>query len=1077
MRFRYTSSASALRSYYCTSIAAPRLQVGLRVSVLWILSSTLLYGQGTGTIHGSVSDPSSAAVADAKVTAVLEERGATRVVTTDHQGAYVFPLLPIGTYTVRVEASGFKISSQSGIELSANDNDRVDARLELGNTSQSVTVTGEAPMVDSRSSVVGDLIDTQRVMDLPTNGRNIISLAGILPGVASISAPQTFTGDRSGPTLSVSGSRQNENLFLFDGAQFNAVFRNTGLNYPPPDALQEVKVLTNSFSAEYGRNAGAVFNVVTKSGTNQVHGSAWEFLRNQDLNARNIFAPAIKPQLIQNQFGEAGGGPIKKDKLFVFASYEGLRIRPAALGTSAFPLTAAERAGDFSGQKAVIDPASGAAFPGNQIPVSRFDAVAKNLISPNYMPLPNAAGGLLVTTFPQPQNNDQGLIRADYNAGRNTIDGRYNYNLATQISTAGQVPAYLPLDNLARVQSVTLGDTTVARPQLLNQVRISFNRVLATIANLNRTDMADLGGNFPLLGPKIPPAIAISGRVTLGNGSTVDAITVNQAFQFDESVNWTRGQHSVKAGFGLLHLRYLNRSFFETMGDFTFSGIISGNAAADFLLGKAQSMTVASPVLEQAGVQMNIYYFVQDDWRITPRLTVNLGLRYELPLPWVHPENYWGTLRLGEQSQVIPTAPAGMVFPGDPGVPRGLVQTDENNVAPRLGFAWDPFGHGRTSVRAAYGIFYETVNSDIIQNTSQPYRYTFTINQPFSLTDPLRGQPAIPLTLNLKNPQFIGLQQLFYPDPSLRSPYVQNFNLNVQQEVVKDLVVQVGFFGKLGRKLLMGLSTNPAIFMAGATLANEDSRRLLQPGFGANSKIASEAASGYNSLQVEVKKRYRRRFTVEGAYTWSRSLDDASAYSLGAAVPNVLNLRSQWGVSDFFSKHIASFSWIWDLPALAGSNAVVRTVAGGWEVNGLVSLRSGTPINVVTGADNALSGTNNQRPNVIGNPNLPGGRSEGAEILAWFDRSAFAAPPAGTYGNAGRNVLIGPSSANTNAAVFKYFKIPGREGLRLQFRCEFFNLFNNVNLSNPNATLGSNMGRITSAADARVIQFALKLLF
>ncbi|HKD72673.1 MAG TPA: carboxypeptidase regulatory-like domain-containing protein [Candidatus Acidoferrum sp.] len=1049
----------------------------LMVLRVLVFATPVLHAQGTGTIHGSVTDASTAAVVNAKVTAILEERGTTRAATTDSQGTYVFPLLPIGSYTIRIEVNGFKVFVRSGIELSANENDRVDAQLEIGDTSQSVTVAAEAPMVDSRSSVVGTLIDTRRVTDLPTNGRNVISLAGILPGVASISAPQTFTGDRSGPTLSVSGSRQNENLFLFDGAQFNAVFRNTGLNYPPPDALQEVKVLTNSFSAEYGRNAGAVFNVVTKAGTNQFHGTLWEFLRNQDLNARNFFAPSVKPQLIQNQFGAAGGGPFKREKLFFFASYEGLRIRPAALGTSAFPLTAAERSGDFSGATAVTDPQNNAPFPANQIPVSRFDPVAKNLISPNYMPLPNAPGGQLITTFPQPQNNDQGLVRGDYNAGKHTFDGRYNYNLATQVSTAGQVPAYLPLDNLARVQSITIGDTTVVRPQLLNQARISFNRVLATIANLNRINMPDLGGNFPVLGPKIPPAIAISGRVTLGNGSTVDAITVNESLQADDSVHWTHGQHAINAGFGLLHLRYLNRSYFETMGDFTFSGIISGNAAADFLLGRAQSLTVASPVLEQAGLQTNTYYFIQDDWKIMSRLTLNLGLRYELPLPWVHPHDYWGTLRLGQQSQQIPTAPLGMVFPRDPGVPRGLVQTDTNNFAPRFGFAWDPFGHGRTSVRGAYGIFYETVNSDIIQNTSQPYRYTFTINQPFSLADPLRGQPPIPLVLNLKTPAFVGLQQLFYPDPALRSPYVQNFNLNLQHEMVKDLVIQVGYFGKLGRKLLMGIVTNPGLFRPGASLANLDSRRLLQPGFGNNSEISSEAVSSYNSLQVEVKKRYSRGFSVEGAYTWSRSLDDASAFSLGAAVPNVFNLHSQWGVSDFFAKHIASISWIWDLPALRRSNATLRTAAGGWQVNGLVSLRSGTPINVVTGADNALSGTNNQRPDVVGNPHLPEGRTKAAEILAWFDRTAFAAPAPGNYGDAGRNALTGPSAATANLAVLKNFPIPGKEGLLLQFRSEFFNVLNAVNLSNPNGTLGTNMGRITSAAEARVIQFAVKVRF
>jgi len=1046
---------------------------------LFSFAGLSLHAQGTGTIHGSVTDPANAAVVNAKVTAVLEERGTTRTVNTDSQGTYVFPLLPIGDYTVTIEVSGFKSFVRNGVELSANDNARVDAQLELGNTSQSVSVTGEAPMVDSRSSTVGTLIDGRRLVDLATNGRNIISLAGTLPGVASISAPQTFTGDRSGPTLSVSGSRQNANLFLFDGQQFNAVFRNTGLNYPPPDALQEVKVLTNSFSAEYGRNAGAVFNAVTKSGTNQLHGSLWEFLRNQKLNSRSEFAPSTKPQLIQNQFGASAGGRIIKDKLFLFGAYEGLRVRPAALGTNAFPLTAAERAGDFSSAAAVKDPLTGAQFPGNQIPVSRFDPIAAKLAAPNFMPLPNGPGGLLVTLFPQPQNNDQGVIRADYNLSRHTIDGRYNYNLAQQISTAGNVPSYLPLDNRAKVQSITVGDTFIIRPQLLNQLRLSFNRVLASVRNLNPINLADLGGNFPVLGPKIPPNFAVSGRVTLGDGSSVDNVTVNEAYQIDESLNWTHGGHSVKGGVGILRLRYLNRSFFQTMGSFTVSGIITGNPAADFLLGKAQSMTVASPVLEQAGLQTNSYYFVQDDWKVNSHLTLNLGLRYELPLPWVHPHDYWGTLRLGQQSTVIPTAPVGMVFPNDPGVPRGIIQTDKNNFGPRIGFAWAPFGNGRTSIRGAYGIFYETVNSDIIQNTGQPYRYTFTINQPVSFVDPLAGQPPIPLVLNLKNPVFTGLQQLFYADSTLRSPYVQNFNLNLQREVVHNLAVQVGYFGKLGRKLLMGRSSNPGIFGPGATLANLDSRRLLEPGFGNNSVISSEANSSYNSLQVQVNKRFGHGFEASGAYTFSRSLDQASAFSLGAAVPNVFNLHTQWGLSDFYAKHIASFSWVWHLPSLRGQTAALRGIAGGWQLNGLVSLRSGTPVNIVTGADNALSGTPNQRPNVNGNPVLSKDRPRSALIQAWYDRTVFSAPAPGTYGNVGRNALIGPSSATTNLAIFKSFHIPGREAFRLQFRSEFFNIFNSVNLSNPNNSLASGvqMGRITSSDSARVIQFALKFLF
>jgi hypothetical protein len=744
-------------------------------------------------------------------------------------------------------------------------------------------------------------------------------------------------------------------------------------------------------------------------------------------------------------------------------------------------LTEAERRGDFSASATPIrDPLNAnQPFPGNQIPVDRFDPVARNLLNPSQMPLPNSPGGQLITTFPTPADNDQYLVRVDWNLGRHVIDGRYNLNSAYDRSSAGDVPQYLPLDRTADVHSITVGDTWNVRPTLLNQARISFNRFSSLYTNLNATHLSDLGGNFPLFGgPKIPPHVAITGRVTLGNASSVDATAVNEGFQVNENLTWTRQGHTLRGGYELLKLRYLNRSYFQTMGSFTFNGQITGNAAADFVLGRATSMVVASPVLEQAGLQTNHYFFIQDDWRVHPRLTLNLGLRYELPLNWVHPADWWGTFRPGQQSQVIPNAPTGMVFPGDPGVPRGLYDTDKNNFAPRIGFAWDPFGNGRTAVRGAYGIFYDTINSDVIQNTSQPYRYTFTIPTPFSLSDPLRGQPPIPLTIDLTNPRFVGLQEIFYPDPALRSPYIQQFNLNIQREVVAELAVQVAYVGKIGRKLLMGVSTNPALFAPGATVGNINSRRLI-PGFGNLQNISSRANSTYHALQIEATKRMSHGISIQGAYTWSKALDQASGIALGAAVPNVFDLGTQWGRSDFDARHVMALSWIWDLPRLTGAAAPVRWIAGGWQLNGLLTARTGHPLNIVTGQDNALSGTPNQRPNLLRDPDLSNDRPRGELVAAWFDRTAFAAPAPGTFGNLGRNALTGPGNFILNAGVFKAFPIPLREQMRFEFRTEFFGLPNRPNLNNPNTSLsaGANMGRITGGGGARVIQFAAKVLF
>jgi outer membrane receptor protein involved in Fe transport len=1056
-----------------------KLEFALFSELLFAIAQ--LEAQGTGVIHGAVTDPSGLGVSSASVTATLVERGLTRNVLTNAQGDFLVPSLPVGSYRLTVEVRGFKQFRREGITLTANQNVQVAVVLDLGSLTEQVTVTADAPLVDSRSSVVGALVDGRRITELPINGRNVISLAAILPGATEISAPQSFTGDRSGPTISISGSRTNQNLFLLDGAHYNALFRNTGLNYPPPDALQEVKVLTNTYNAEYGRNSGSVFNVVTRSGTNQIHGSLWEFHRNDNLNARNFFAPSRIPQLIQNQFGAALGGPILKNRLFVFGAYEGLRVRPESLATAAFPLTERERRGDFSASRASIrDPQTGQPFPGNQIPVSRFDTVAGNVLSQNLMPLPNRPDGQLVQTFRAPEDNNQVLYRMDLNLGKHTFDGRYNFNLATDRSAVGQVPTYTPTQGRATMSNITLGDTLVITPSLLNQIRLSFNRFTVTSFTSNTTHISQLGSNFPLLGPPLPPNLNITGRVNLGSGSPSNPWTVNESYQASESLHWTRGAHSVKAGVEYLKGRYFNLTVVRTMGVFTFNGQISGVPAADFALGRPSSIDVASPVRDQGGLQHSVYSFIQDDWKIHPRLTLNLGLRYELPLPWFHPIDTWGTLHVGKQSQVIPNAPVGLVYPGDPGVPRGLIQTDRNNFAPRIGFAYDPFGKGRTSIRSAYGIFYETMNADVIQNDGQPFNYTFTIPQPFSLSDPLRGQAPIPLTVNTVNPRFSGLQQISYPDPNMRTGYVQHFNFMLQHEIVRDLSVQAGYVGKLGRKLMMVVGGNPAVFRPGATLGNTNQRRILQ-GFGENRIISSQANSYYHGMQMQVEKRHSKGFTLQGAYTWSRAMDMASGIttSIAQSPPNVFDLSTQIGLSDFHAKHIASASWIWDLPKLSGQHAAVRNLMGGWSLNGLLTYRSGNPINVLTGADNAFSATPLQRPNAIGEHRLPDGRAKGDRVLAWFNRAAFAVPTAGTFGNVGRNALIGPSTKRVNAALFKSFPIAVREGMRGQFRAEFFNLFNHVNFGNPEARLnaGERMGRITSAGEARVIQFAIKVLF
>ncbi len=1057
-----------------------------------------LYGQTTGTILGQVSDPAGAAVAGATVKAENLGTGLGRTASTNTDGVYLIPALPTGTYKITVETAGFKVFTQTGISLQVGQNARVDVALALGTVSESVEVTGAALSVDTQSTTIGATVDNRRIVSIPLNGRNVLALAQLLPGVGTGNLPTAYSFSRQGPTISISGSRVNQNNIMLDGTTLIGAMGNVGQNLPSPDTLQEFRVLTNTFSAEYGRAAGGVFLAITKSGTNEVHGGLWEFLRNDALNARNFFA-AGKPFLRQNQFGASLGGPVVlpgyngKNRTFVFGSYQGLRIRQQSLITT-FPPSARELAGDFSGlAQPIIDPLNGQPFPGNMISPTRFDPLAVN-IARLYVPPVNQPNGSSVTLRSIPTSGDQFSVKGDHKLrDADSFSLRYYRNREELGNQSGGDAEALAGPRANTVTSWSAAETHIFSPGLLNEFRVSYTRIfsLFTTSPLNKTPR-ELGASFNQDGPiPLVPNVTVSGR--FGVSPNFPLPEPDDLFQYDEKLAWIRGRHSVKFGAQIMRIRHLSRGQFNSSGGFTFDSSFTRNAMADYLIGRPSNLFMQSP-LEDASRSGNYHFFAQDDFKVNRRLTLNVGVRYELNTPYVQVHDWTSSIRpyVGcaadcARSTIFPTAPAGLVFPGDPGVPRGLIATDKNNFAPRVGFAWDPFGRGRTAIRGAYAIFYDYTGAIVSATVNQtlPYVLPISLDAPPSFSNPWQGrQDPYPHRLNRANPVFIYPVQAYSVSKDFRDGYIQQFNLNVQHQFGSDWVVQVGYYGRLGRKLSANHEGNPAIFGPGATAANVQSRRPFLPqNYASIGLITSDTNASYNGLQVSVEKKFSHGYTLQAAYTHSRSIDERSRFSVdGASGANPFNYRKgDRGLSDFDQRNILALNGVWEIPFLA-RKGLLTTAFGGWQLAGTVRVASGFAFNPIAGSDVALAGggrgSTAQFPDVVGNPRLDTGRERKDLVAAYFNRAAYARPVTGSFGNSGRNNVIGPGFSQTDLAVLKRFQIPRERLGRFEFRSEIFNLLNQVNFANPNNNLISPaFGRLLSARDARIVQFGLRYDF
>ena len=1056
----------------------------LALGCLLGLAPTPAHAQATGSISGTAKDDSGAVLPGVNIEATNTGTNSVRTATTGPDGFFTIPLVQPGTYNVKASLAGFSTFSRTGVKVNVSETSLVNVAMKVGGQSETVEVKGETPFIETANATLGIVIDEKTIVDLPLNGRNFTQLGTLIPGVL---APPAGLGGQAGDAtpggfgnvtggFNVNGQRNQSNNFLMDGATNNDTFNTGFVLRPPPDAIQEFKILTHSYSAEYGRNSGSVVNVVTKSGSNSWKGSAWEFNRNQKFQERNYFVPSTspKPKLKQNQFGGTLGGPIKADKLFAFGFYEGYRNTRGTTQNVLVP-TAAQRSGNFAGAT-ILDPTTGAAFPGGVIPSNRISPIATKLLN-DFMPLPNSGTNRYVVSPDVVDTRNQAGGRLDYKmSSKHSALGRFFWSKTRVATPKVQQPA----DALAvaKLMDMMVSDTYMFSSNAINQARFSVNKIDAQPAVTSGLTNAAYGINVPNTNPLAPglPSIAISGFPTLGDPQQPFVQRNNDVYQFTDDFSWLKGKHSMKFGVDWrqehMFIAFINRP----NGDYTFSGAITGNALADFLIGAPAQFRRTTQQGIQDGTGRSYAAYAQDEFRVSDRLTLNLGLRYEVATPFKEDQNRIVVIDPTRQSTVQPAAPKGLLYPGDAGIPDGGYKTDKNNIAPRVAFAWDPNGRGRTSVRGAWGIFYDTLagQGDLFQ--------AGVLAPPFTPLLELNATRANPfLTFASPLSSVAGGPSLFPPSltiigwgPTFKTPSAMHYNLTVQQQVGDYLGLEIGYVGSRGKNLPMFAEINPII----GGVRQYPAFALLRP-------TIPEAGSWYNSLQASLRMRPWHGINFLASYTLGHAIDHVSGLNIGGDARPVLPLTlgndaslkamlaQEKGDALFDARHRFVFSFGAELPKMADRSSVVRNVIGGWQLNGIFQIQTGFPF-TVTDPVLALSGLTN-RPDMTCDPNANAPHT----VDKWFNTSCFtrrAVANTGGLSSQPRNAVRGPGFNRTDMSIFK--NIGFAKNKRVQLRVEGFNIFNQVRWGQPvNNSSAANFGAITSSDDGRIIQFGAKFSF
>jgi hypothetical protein len=1076
----------------------------------------------TGQVSGKVFDTSGAVVPAVEVTATSESTGAVQSSTTDTSGFYSFPSLPRGNYRVRVSKEGFRISERSSVVVEAASRLALDFTLDVGQVTEAVSVTAQALQVQTGSGDVSNVVTERQLSQIALNGRNYTQLLRLIPGSATTGSLDAFGLALSTTSNRVNGIRTNSMYFMVDGADnMDNGGNSNAIITPNVDTISEVRILTSSYSAEFGGRSGAMVNVVTKSGTREFHGSAFEFVRNDVFDARSFFAQS-KPPLRFNNFGWTLGGPIywpgkfnsDKQRLFFFGGQEWKYNHQGGVQTSTLP-TAAERAGDFrnSTLPAPVDPLTGQAFADRVIPASRFSRNGPRLLDPYPLPNFSGPGGNYVATATSRTDTAENMVKVDYLPTQNQqLMYRFTHQdwdifNGFQGTNAGFVPGGRPRPGWTTVLShnATINPTTINYASF----SVSANQIQGLPANelLRRSALRlDYPEIFPANNYQVGPSVNIAGFTGYNVGDRIR--NLNTTFQARDDFSKVTGSHTLK--FGVQYTRSRkdqNNSGANDNGTVTFNTSAarsSRNVIADVLLGNFQNYTEGQIDTSWFSRLHQLEFYAQDAWRVSRKLTLEMGMRYNLVYPIYSDLGNFTTFDptrfRPELAPEVSAANGALLTEGDPwngivifgggfperakgripavdipnvnrlfvGLPKGGAKTDYGNWGPRFSFAYDPFANGRTALRGGFGIFYDRIQTDFLGNSSS--------NPPFTTS-------ANIFDGNIDNPAG-GTQRMFPVNLSgislgLRTPRVMTYNLGVQQELHNGLVADVSYVGTLGRNLLRTININQV--RPGTVQANRGiNLNSLRPyrGYGNINLQETGDSSNYNSLQVSLNQRYTAGLNFGLTYTFSRTLDTSSG-----GFQDIYNGAADYGLSGIHRAHILTVNAVYELPFFRNAAPLTRAVLGGWQVSGISVYQSGAPNSVTVPEDVAGIGAASSRADVVGDPDLPRGERT---LSRWFNTEAFrpaAQMAQGRFGNSGRNILIGPSYTQQDVAVMKNFR--PTERFTAQFRAEAFNVLNHASFTGINTTVrfdaqgrpSQNYGAVTSSGPGRVLSFGVKLLF